>query len=72
MHNMHSFTILSVNNHQSLYNSRMKCNKFNYDTILVGAGSAGCLLANRLSADPNHKVLFIETGGQDDWIWIKS
>jgi choline dehydrogenase len=50
----------------------MKSNKFNYDTILVGAGSAGCLLANRLSADPNHKVLFIEAGGQDDWIWIKS
>ena len=46
--------------------------KSHFDTIIVGAGSAGCLLANRLSADPNHKVLFIEAGGQDDWIWIKS
>src|SRR6056300_2057494 len=45
--------------------------KLNFDTIIVGAGSAGCLLANRLSADPNHKVLLIEAGGQDDWIWIK-
>ncbi len=45
--------------------------QLNFDTIIVGAGSAGCLLANRLSADPNHKVLLIEAGGQDDWIWIK-
>ena len=42
-----------------------------FDTIIVGAGSAGCLLANRLSANPNHKVLLIEAGGKDDWIWIK-
>jgi len=42
-----------------------------FDTIIVGAGSAGCLLANRLSINPNHKVLLIEAGGQDDWIWIK-
>ena len=45
--------------------------KLNFDTIIVGAGSAGCLLANRLSEDPNHKVLLVEAGGQDDWIWIK-
>lgn len=42
-----------------------------FDTIIVGAGSAGCLLANRLSANPNHKVLLIEAGGKDNWIWIK-
>ena len=42
-----------------------------FDTIIVGAGSAGCLLANRLSANPDHKVLLIEAGGKDDWIWIK-
>ena len=41
-----------------------------FDYIVVGAGSAGCVLANRLSADPNSRVLLLEAGGKDNWIWF--
>lgn len=41
-----------------------------YDYIVCGAGTAGCLLANRLSADPTKRVLLIEAGGKDDYVWI--
>jgi choline dehydrogenase len=41
-----------------------------WDYVVVGAGTAGCVLANRLSADPEVNVLLLEAGGKDDWIWI--
>jgi choline dehydrogenase len=41
-----------------------------FDYIIAGAGSAGCVLANRLSADPRNRVLLLEGGGKDNWIWF--
>ena len=41
-----------------------------YDYIVVGAGSAGCVVANRLSADPGARILVLEAGGRDVWLWF--
>ncbi|MBY0361872.1 MAG: GMC family oxidoreductase N-terminal domain-containing protein, partial [Phreatobacter sp.] len=41
-----------------------------WDYIVCGAGTAGCLMANRLSADRRNRVLLLEAGSKDDWIWF--
>jgi choline dehydrogenase len=50
--------------------SGMQTSLDEFDYIVVGAGPAGCLLANRLSANPQHRVLLLEAGGRDNYAWI--
>jgi choline dehydrogenase len=56
-----------MNNEETL---RMSDATATFDYVIVGAGTAGCLLANRLSADPSKRVLLIEAGRKDDYHWI--
>ena len=48
----------------------MKRLEGDFDYIVVGAGTAGCIVANRLSANPANRVLILEAGGNDNWIWF--
>ncbi len=48
----------------------MKRLEGDFDYIVVGAGTAGCVVANRLSANPANRVLILEAGGNDNWIWF--
>jgi choline dehydrogenase-like flavoprotein len=48
----------------------MKRLEGDFDYIVVGAGTAGCILANRLSKDARNRVLSLEAGGNDNWIWF--
>ena len=41
-----------------------------FDYIVVGAGTAGCVTANRLTEGGKHRVLLLEAGGRDNWIWF--
>src|SRR6266480_4729505 len=48
----------------------MKRLEGDFDYIVVGAGTAGCIMANRLSVNPGNRVLILEAGGNDNWIWF--
>src|SRR3546814_8390909 len=56
---------------QECYGSDLICKVDSYDYIVVGAGSAGCVLANSLSANGAHSVLLLEAGGDDRRFWVQ-
>lgn len=65
----HLMPINKINKYHTNFNKKSPSNQ--YDYIIVGSGTAGSVLANRLSADPNKTVLLLEAGKIDDYLSIK-